>query len=59
MLDALSPHELDRICAGTPGPGYPQREYMVRRCLRTVLTEEVEHLRYALRDLAEITDGER
>ena len=59
VLDALSPHELDRICAGTPGPGYPQREYMVRRCLRIVLTEEVEHLRYALRDLAEITDGER
>lgn len=59
VLDALSPDELDRVCAGAPGPGYPQREYVVRRCLQVVLTEEVEHLRYALRDLAELNEDER
>lgn len=55
-LDALTEDELDRVCAGTPGPGYPEREYLVRDCLRVVLTEEVEHLRYALRDLSVLAE---
>lgn len=58
LLAHLTEQELDRVCAGTPGPGYPQREYLVRRCLRVVLTEEVEHLRYALRDLAALARDE-
>lgn len=52
LLTHLTEDELDRVCTGTPGPGYPEREYQVRRCLRVVLTEEIEHLRYAVRDLA-------
>jgi hypothetical protein len=56
LVDALTEDELDRVCTGTPGPGYPEREYVVRTCLRVVLTEEVEHLRYALRDLAALED---
>ena len=28
------------------------QEYVVRRCLKVVLKEEVEHHRYAVRDLA-------
>lgn len=52
VLAELTEQELDRVCAGSPGPGYPEREYRVRRCLRSVVTEEVEHLRYAQRDLA-------
>lgn len=55
-LDALTEDELDRVCAGTPGPGYLDREYHVRECLRVLLTEEVEHLRYALRDLAVLAE---
>ena len=58
-LDALTEAELDRICDGTPGPGYPEREYVVRNCLRVLLTEEVEHLRYALRDLAVLAGEDR
>lgn len=50
LLDSLTDEELDRICGRTPGPGYPVREYTVRRCLRVVLAEEAEHLRYTLRD---------
>jgi hypothetical protein len=30
----------------------PDQEYVVRRCLKAVLREEVEHHRYAIRDLA-------
>lgn len=52
VLAELTEQELDRVCAGSPGPGYPEREYRVRRCLQVVVTEEVEHLRYAQRDLA-------
>ena len=54
LLQGLDELELDRRCAGTPGPGYPVREYRVRRCLRVLLTEEAEHLRYTLRDLAAV-----
>ena len=31
---------------------YPDQQYVVGRCLKVVLREEAEHLRYALRDLA-------
>lgn len=51
-LRTLDDRELDRTCARTPGPGYPEQEHLVRRCLRVLLTEEAEHLRYMLRDLA-------
>lgn len=58
LLAHLTEAGLDRVCAGSPGPGYPEREYVVRRCLRVVLTEEIEHLRYALRDLAVLAQAE-
>lgn len=58
LLTHLTEDELDRVCTGTPGPGYPECEYRVRRCLRVVLTEEVEHLRYAVRDLAMLARDE-
>jgi hypothetical protein len=52
LIDSLTEAALDRVCDRTPGPGYPIREYTVRRCLRVVLGEEAEHLRYTLRDQA-------
>lgn len=52
ILGTLTEQELDRVCERTPGPGYPEREYTVRSCLRVLLTEEAEHLRYMLRDQA-------
>jgi len=54
VLDGLSQPELDRVCGRKPADPYPDQEYVVRRCLKVVLQEEVEHHRYAVRDLAEL-----
>ncbi|TIC87650.1 DinB family protein [Nocardioides sp. GY 10113] len=52
LVDRLDEAELDRVCARRPAPWYADEEYVVRRCVRVVLNEEVEHHRYAARDLA-------
>ena len=52
VVDGLTVAELDRTCARKPAEPYPDQEYVVRRCLKVVLKEEVEHHRYAVRDLA-------
>ncbi len=52
LVDGLTEAELDRVCTRKPADPYPDGEYVVRRCLRVVLKEEVEHHRYAVRDLA-------
>lgn len=51
VVDQLTEVELDRVCR-RPADTYPDQEYVVRRCLTVVLREEVEHHRYATRDLA-------
>ena len=48
----LTDAELDRVCARKPADPYPDKQYVVRRCLKVVLEEEAEHHRYAVRDLA-------
>ena len=55
VLGAITDAELDRVCRRAPGPGYPDEERTVRRCLRVVLREECEHHRYMVRDLAALT----
>jgi hypothetical protein len=52
VVDGLTEAELDRVCGRKPAEPYPDQEYVVRRCLKVVLKEEVEHHRYAVRDLA-------
>jgi hypothetical protein len=52
ILHSLTDEELERVCTRTPAPGYPEEPRQVGRCLRVVMTEEVEHQRYAVRDLA-------
>ena len=52
VVDALTMAELDRTCGRKPADPYPDQGYVVRRCLKVVLKEEVEHHRYAVRDLA-------
>jgi hypothetical protein len=52
VVETLTEGELDRTCARKPAEPYPDQEYVVRRCLKVVLKEEVEHHRYAVRDLA-------
>ncbi|WP_129670044.1 DinB family protein [Phytoactinopolyspora endophytica] len=57
VVDGLTQTELDRVCRRKPADPYPDQEYVVRRCLSVVLKEEVEHHRYAVRDLAVLEAG--
>lgn len=52
VIEGLADDEFQRICGRRPTPEYPDQEYTVGRCIRVVLREEVEHRRYAERDLA-------
>jgi len=52
IVDGLTDDELERMCAQSPAPGYPDEPRTVGRCLRVVMKEECEHRRYAERDLA-------
>jgi DinB superfamily len=52
IVEGLTDEELARVCTRTPAPGYPEEPREVGRCLRVVMTEEIEHQRYAVRDLA-------
>jgi uncharacterized damage-inducible protein DinB len=52
IVDALTDEELQRVCALSPGPAYPEEQRTVGRCVRLVMKEECEHHRYAVRDLA-------
>ena len=52
IVAGLTAAELERVCARSPAPGYPDESRPVGRCLRVVMYEECEHLRYAVRDLA-------
>ena len=53
-IDELTDEEFQRVCARKPSPEYPDQQYTVGRCIRVVLREEVEHRRYAERDLAKL-----
>lgn len=57
VVDGLTEAELDRVCGRKPADPYPDREYVVRRCLKVVLREEAEHHRYTVRDLAVLEAG--
>lgn len=52
IVDGLANTELNRTCTRTPAPGYPEESRSVGHCLRVVMKEEIEHRRYAVRDLA-------
>ena len=54
ILDGLSDAELGRLCSRSPAPGYPEEERRVAECLAVVLEEEVEHHRFAVRDLGRL-----
>jgi hypothetical protein len=42
----------DSAAARPPAPGYPERPNSVGTCLRVIMSEEIEHRRYMVRDLA-------
>jgi hypothetical protein len=52
IMDGLTEAELERQCTRSPAPGYPEEPHTVRQCLGVVTGEEIEHYRYATRDLA-------
>lgn len=52
IVDGLTDAGLGRVCARSPAPGYPEEERPVAECLAVVMDEEVEHHRFATRDLA-------
>jgi hypothetical protein len=43
---------LGRLCQRSPAPGYPDEERTVIDCVSVVMDEEIEHYRFAVRDLA-------
>jgi hypothetical protein len=48
----LTDDSLGRLCQRSPAPGYPDEERPVIACVGVVLEEEIEHYRFAVRDLA-------
>ncbi|TWD79018.1 DinB family protein [Kribbella amoyensis] len=50
MVD-LKDADLGRLCDRPPAPGYPEGDRPVAECLAVLLEEEIEHHRYAVRDL--------
>lgn len=52
IVGGLTDDDLGRPCQRSPAPGYPEEERTVAECLAVVMNEEIEHYRYAARDLA-------
>ena len=52
IVDASTDDDLGRLCHRTPAPGYPDEERSVIECVGVVMDEEIEHHRFAVRDLA-------
>jgi hypothetical protein len=57
IVDGLTDDGLGRPCHRSPAPGYPDEENTVIGCLGVVLDEEIEHYRFAVRDLAVLEAG--
>jgi DinB superfamily/Pentapeptide repeats (8 copies) len=52
IVTGLTDADLGRLCRRSPAPGYPDEERTVIDCLGVVMDEEIEHYRFAVRDLA-------
>jgi hypothetical protein len=52
ILAGLTNADLGRGCQRSPAPGYPDEERAVAECIGVVMDEEIEHYRFAVRDLA-------
>lgn len=48
----LTDDNLGRPCRRSPAPGYPDEERTAIGCVAVVMDEEIEHYRFAVRDLA-------
>jgi DinB superfamily/Pentapeptide repeats (8 copies) len=52
IVAGLTDAGLGRLCRRSPAPGYPDEERTVIDCVSVVMDEEIEHYRFAVRDLA-------
>jgi hypothetical protein len=52
IVAGLTDDTLGRLCRRSPAPGYPDEERTVIDCVAVVMDEEIEHYRFAARDLA-------
>ena len=52
IVAGLTDDSLGRLCQRSPAPGYPDEERTVIDCIAVVMDEEIEHYRFAVRDLA-------
>jgi hypothetical protein len=52
IVAGLTDADLGRPCRRPPAPGYPDEERTVIDCIAVVMDEEIEHHRFAVRDLA-------
>jgi hypothetical protein len=52
IVAGLTDADLGRLCQRSPAPGYPDEERTVIDCIAVVMDEEIEHYRFAVRDLA-------
>jgi len=48
----LTDESTGRLCKRSPAPGYPDETRTVIDCIAVVMDEEIEHYRFAVRDLA-------
>jgi hypothetical protein len=52
IVTGLTDDGLGRPCQRSPAPGYPDEKPAVADCIGVVMDEEIEHYRFAVRDLA-------
>ena len=52
IVAGLTDDALGRQCRRSPAPGYPEEGATVADCVGVVMEEEIDHYRFAMRDLA-------
>jgi len=57
IVAGLTDDDLGRLCHRSPAPGYPDEQPSVVNCIAVVMDEEIEHYRFATRDLAVLEAG--
>jgi hypothetical protein len=54
IVGNLTASDMERVCTRSPAPGYPEEDRPVVECVAVVIDEELEHHRFAARDLAAV-----
>jgi hypothetical protein len=57
IVAGLTEAGLGRLCLRSPAPGYPDEQRTVIDCVSVMMDEEIEHYRFAVRDLAVLEAG--